>query len=246
MTDLRITVLGSGTIAAPHRRNPSGYLLYDVEQKSYALLDCGPGILKQICSMGIEPIQIGTVFLSHYHIDHCSDLLALLLNRYLHDSDSNMTLTVAGPNDIREWFAAQAVWQGSWMNEKGPSVLPVEEIGVWKGWKIESCLTGHTYNSLAFMFSKKGKRFFYSGDSGYNSEITKLAQGADLAICECAVPDDKPREGHMTPADLLRLAEQAQPKKLLATHIYPHNDPPEFAHTNTAISIAHDMQLLEI
>ncbi len=246
MSDMQIIVLGSGTIKAPAERNCAGYLLRDLQSGACALLDCGPGILKRLYDCDIDPSAIDAVFLSHYHVDHCSDLLPLLLNRYVHDNNGNRALTISGPRDIREWFAAQATWQGSWMNEKGPRVQSVEMVKEWRGWKIEACLTGHTENSLAFAFSKNKKRFFYSGDSGYNEAIVRLARGADLAICECAVPDSSPREGHMTPSDLQRFVEQAKPARTLATHIYPENDPPALKKHNRTIETAYDLQSVEI
>ena len=76
-----------------------------------------------------------------------------------------------------------------------------------------------------------------SGDTAPSAELTTLARGADVLIHECVIPDpemtqggkfnamgeDKGRpEGHTSPAQLGRIAEQAGVKKLVATHLPPY------------------------
>ena len=92
---MRITILGSGTMASDDKRNPSGYLLRNHQE--IALLDCGPGIIKQLKLACIDPVRVNQVFLSHFHLDHCADVFPLLLNRFLLDARSNDSLTIYGP-----------------------------------------------------------------------------------------------------------------------------------------------------
>jgi len=51
-----------------------------------------------------------------------------------------------------------------------------------------------------------------------------LARGADLLICESALPDDLKVEGHLTPSRAGKIAAKADVRKLVLTHFYPECD----------------------
>ena len=77
---MKINILGSGTMLSDSKRNPSGYLIK--HNKHFAVLDFGPGILRQLKSLPVNLLSIQTVFISHFHLDHCADLFPFLMNRY--------------------------------------------------------------------------------------------------------------------------------------------------------------------
>jgi ribonuclease BN (tRNA processing enzyme) len=64
----------------------------------------------------------------------------------------------------------------------------------------------------------------YSGDSDECLPLVELAREADLAVIECALPTEKKLRGHLTPDAVGRIAAQAQPCRLLLTHMYPACD----------------------
>jgi ribonuclease BN (tRNA processing enzyme) len=61
----------------------------------------------------------------------------------------------------------------------------------------------------------------YSGDTDFCENAVILARGADLFICESALPDGMKVEGHLTPSLAGKIATEAGVKKLLLTHFYP-------------------------
>ena len=65
----------------------------------------------------------------------------------------------------------------------------------------------------------------YSGDTGEVPEQVELARDADLYLVECASNDSDPAPHHLHPQAVARLAEAAQPRRLLLTHFYPGVDP---------------------
>jgi len=75
--------------------------------------------------------------------------------------------------------------------------------------------------SLAYRIDSPYGSVAISGDTGPTQNMIELAKGADLLIHECVYPDDTQRTGHTHPTELGKLAQEAQVKKLVATHLGP-------------------------
>ncbi len=219
---MKIKILGSGTIISGKKRNPAGYLLE--YKSSFALIDMGPGTIRQLITLEIDMLKINAVFISHFHFDHCSDLLPFLLRRYLLKKRFNEDFRVFGPVGLKEWFSGQSALQGSWLTEHLIELIEFREREIlWKNLKIRAILNGHTENSLSYRF-EGDKSLFYSADTGFNQDLIPFAKDADHAIMECSVPDGQEADGHLTPSTVGFIAEKANIKKLIISHIYPKND----------------------
>ena len=224
---MQLTILGSGTLNSAHNRNPAGYLI-NADQK-LALLDCGPGILKQLCSINISVMDIENIFLSHFHLDHCADVFPLLLKRYLLDKKANRALKIVGPQGLKHWYNTLAGLQGSWLHESPPQLHELDNSPVtWTNLQFDSIQTRHSESSVAYRISAE-KSFFYSGDTGYFEPLIDFAKNVDYGLIECSMPDTQPCEGHLTRSECARLAQKAEIKVLIATHIYAQNDTADFA-----------------
>lgn len=221
---MHFTVLGSGTIRSDYRRNPSGYLLSLAGD--LALMDCGPGILGQLKRQRINPLAINTIFISHFHLDHCSDVFPLMMNRALMDDTANAQLTIYGPEGLKAWYNHIAATQGSWLEKAKPTITVIDDSAIdWNGITVECRPNYHTSNSISYLFSGEAK-LFYSSDMEYQESLIGFARDSDWAIMECALPDNLKRSGHMTPSSVGRFAREAKIKNLLLTHLYPENDRP--------------------
>ncbi len=246
---MELTVLGSGTMTSPPRRNPAGYLIEAEGQ--FLIMDMGPGIIRQLKWIGVDLLKLNRILISHFHLDHCADLFPLLMNRFLLRGDSNNELTIFGPQGLRNWFEDQARWQGAWLHEALPQLAEWEGVDFeFEGWRVTGRLNLHTGNSLSFRIEKE-KTLFYSGDTGYRENLIQFATGADLAVVECSLPDHLKQEGHLTPTETARFAREAGVKRLLVTHIYPQNDTPDLkekirAHFNGEVVIARDFLRIKI
>jgi ribonuclease BN (tRNA processing enzyme) len=79
------------------------------------------------------------------------------------------------------------------------------------------------YDLLAFGFraSANGTVLAYSGDSGPSDALPKLADGADLFVCEATLLAPNPEggtRGHLAAAEAVEAFEEAGAKRLLLTH----------------------------
>jgi len=219
-----ITILGSGTLLSGPHRNPSGYLL--CRNSDTALLDCGPGILRQLKVLNINLLSVRTILLSHYHLDHCSDVLPLLMNRYLLQREANTNLSIIGPPGLKNWFAAMASSQGAWLLNALPKLIETgPDMMNWADIPFQACPTEHTESSVGYKFSGS-ESFFYSGDTDFNADLVSFASGVHTAILECSHPDNHPQAGHLTPSSAARFAARAGFSRLILSHFYPENDPP--------------------
>jgi len=61
----------------------------------------------------------------------------------------------------------------------------------------------------------------YSGDTDYVGSFAEFASGVDLLIIECSLTNNLKKPGHLTPSEVISIANLSKPKKLVLTHIYP-------------------------
>ena len=215
---MKFFVLGCGTIVAENSgANCSGYLI-----DNQLLFDCGPGIWRAIHYYRKDLVKINYIFLSHFHLDHTSDLGPFLLNRYLLNGTAGKNLTIIGPPGLESWFKKMKALIGDWVDDLS---LDLKEISA-NPMKIAVDMittrpTGHTENSICFRVEKRGKTFFYSGDTDYNQNLISLAKSCHLAILEASNSADTKIDGHLTPQLAVKLASRAGVKKLVLTHMYP-------------------------
>ncbi|HES60195.1 MAG TPA: MBL fold metallo-hydrolase, partial [Caldithrix sp.] len=191
-----------------------------------AILDLGPGILHQLAVLNIDYLKPDTIFLTHFHLDHCSDVFPFLMSRYLLDNASNGRLKIYGPVGLNYWYSMNASLQGKWLSECQPEIVEIKDQQIyWIDYQVKTFPTEHTKESIAYRF--EGERsVFFSGDTGFNEKLIQFAEGVDLGILECSHPDEKPVAGHLTPKEVGRFAREAKFKSLAVCHVYPENDRP--------------------
>lgn len=91
---LSVTVLGSGGPVANARRASSGYLV-SIDGKARILVDAGGGTFERIGRSGHDLSCLEQILLTHMHIDHTSDLAAVIMHVYM--CDRKKPIAVSGP-----------------------------------------------------------------------------------------------------------------------------------------------------
>jgi len=236
---MKITILGAGSIIPNpghyHKRSYSAILVEIGKEK--LLFDIGPGTLTKMQSLGISTqLYPDYLFISHYHIDHCLDYIALVKSRHFNPKtclvEKGKKISVFGPTGLKKWnkqlFKNISMWNymSSALNYKDVTKLSEISNGVVitkKGWKVTCCPIEH-YGGVAFRLDSNGKSFVYTGDMGYDERISRLGKNADLVAIECSFPDEKKLVGkHLEPIMIGKLAKIGNFKKLVLTHMYPIN-----------------------
>lgn len=215
---MNLLILGSGTILQEHIiKSCSGYFL-----DRQFLFDCGPGIWKSLLENKVHIEKINYIFLTHFHVDHTSDLAAVLLNRYLQLEKAQGVLTIGGPVGLRQWIDRLAALHGEWIKTLSIEVVELADDTLQiQDYLISSQNTFHTASSICYRIVKNDTCFFYSGDMDYQSSLIPMARSADLAVIEASNKEENHITGHLTPQSAIRFASEADIKKVLLTHMYP-------------------------
>jgi ribonuclease BN (tRNA processing enzyme) len=164
------------------------------------------------------------VFVSHLHPDHVLDLITLL-----QASNSTPEWTREQPLEIIGCRGLGAFFEHicELFDGAAPEAFPVTVTELaegrvqFDGWSLQTALTKHTPNSIAFRIEAEGQCVVYSGDAVECPALTDLALDADLFICECSFPRGWKTCDHVTADGAGRMAQAAKARRLVLSHLYP-------------------------
>ncbi|MCW7754597.1 MBL fold metallo-hydrolase [Desulfobotulus sp. H1] len=222
---MRIILLGSGT-CVPRLDRACSALLVEVSGLKI-LVDCGLGTMHRLLAAGTEPSDVDLLFLTHFHPDHTGELVSLLFSgKYAGARGRSKKLVLAGGKGLGEFCRGLGRVYGEWVD--GGGLLEVKEIPMvtqflWSVGEVQLGCTpvNHRPESLAISVGHHGRRLVVSGDTDICPPLAAFSSGADLLVCEAAMPDSMKVDGHLTPALAGALAQEAGVAKLVLTHLYP-------------------------
>jgi ribonuclease BN (tRNA processing enzyme) len=225
-----LTILGSGTGVPSAERSACSFV---IETGGRCLLfDLGPGTVRRLVEAGFALSGISSVFISHFHPDHVSELAAFLFaTKYPAAYRRRTPFQVIGAKGIRNHYRGLVNVFGEWI-ELEPGLMDLVELGnteadQFKGesFTVDSLPMAHIASSIGFrVTAPDGTALAYTGDTDECENAVALAREADLFICESALPDGMKADGHLTPSLAGRIATRARVKRLLLTHFYPECD----------------------
>jgi ribonuclease BN (tRNA processing enzyme) len=214
---MKLTIIGSWGGYPKKNEASSGYLL---EHNGYRLLvDCGSGVLSKLQNF-IEPEDLDAVILSHFHPDHIADIGVLQHARLIQG--------FLGKN-----FGCLPIY-GHHFDQVEFEKLTYKNITKGIAYNSNQCLklgpftisflrTNHPVECFAMRFEVEGKVLVYTADTSFKEELIEFSTEADVLLCECNFYQGQNGQGagHMTSIDAGILAQQANVKKLILTHL-PH------------------------
>ena len=188
------------------------------------VIDFGASSLVALNKMGIEHNSIDTVVLTHIHGDHCGGIPFMLMDAML-GAKRQTPLTIAGPRETEKKLGAvnEALMPG--MNVMTPKfdlnyvevdVMTPTQVG---GLTITAYPANHTgeTNPTSVRVEVAGKVISYTGDSAWTKHMHKVAEDADLFICECYFYE-KPIRFHMNYPDIREHRAELKSKRIILTH----------------------------
>lgn len=217
-------MLGSGTCVPSVERNAPGYYL-EIAGKQI-LVDCGSGTVRQLERAGKSFKDIGCVFISHTHPDHVSDLLPFL-HALLSTPGYNRTknLLIVGPEGMKYYYDHCISPLIREPENFQIEIREIEETIDLGDFQVDRVKTIHSFNSIAYRFVSAGKSIVLTGDCDVDDGIVTLSRGADLLVIDCSFPDAMKVPGHLTPGECGMIAQKANVKKVILSHIYPTEYP---------------------
>jgi ribonuclease Z len=244
--DIRVTLLGTGTPSPVIDRFGPCTL---VEAGGETLLfDAGRGALIRLFQLQPPVRQVRTLFLTHLHSDHLVGLPDLWLTGWLNGRPET-PFRVWGPRGTKDMMAHldqafQFDIRIRLYDDRTPPegvVVLAEDIAEGVVYennnvKVTAFEVDHTPVQPAFGYrvDYAGRSVVISGDTRFNENLIRYAQGTDVLLHEVAVPDLMRAPGnpeimnrviahHTTPAQAGEVFSKVQPRLAVFTHILPTN-----------------------
>lgn len=217
VTPMRLTILGmNGPFPAPGGAT-SGYLL--TEGSSALALDLGSGTLSRLTAL-IAPESLTALLLTHWHYDHCADVLPLI---YRLEACARQPLHLYAPVDENA-LVRRAVRACSKIVLH--DVHPGDSLQL-EGFRVDAYIARHPVPALMYRIGAEGKTFCYTGDTNTLGGLADFARGADFLLADGLFPDEAWAEGkpHLSARHAAQLAQDAGAARFVITHLNPAIDP---------------------
>ncbi len=212
---MQLTILGNnGPFPAPGGAT-SGYLLTCGE--TALMLDIGTGTLSNLTAH-MPPSGLTALVLSHWHYDHCSDILPLIY-RLAGQSPLQVYAPADDASPIRAIVAEASCFVLHDLH--AGDTVHFGDVG------LTAFEARHPVPALMYRITGEGKTFCYTGDTNTVPHLADFARGADLLLADGLFPQAQWAEGkpHLAAVQAAELANEAQVKKLVITHLNPDIDP---------------------
>ena len=222
---IELIILGSGTRVLLDERSMAGYAL--LCGNFFLLLDCGNGVIRRGLQAKLPLLQIDAILITHLHMDHIADLPSLLWA--LHGEGhcrAKRPLSIYGPSGLKDFYSGLINLYGTWIEEIEPEVRVIEvevqdfPVGPWE---IKTLPMQHGLPANGYRLEQGNKIITYTGDTGPCDQVIKLAKDASVCIIECSFPDGMETTTHLTASEVGKLAEKANCRKIILSHLYPES-----------------------
>jgi ribonuclease BN (tRNA processing enzyme) len=215
------------------------------------VIDCGMGVSRQLATAGVPLESVKYIFISHHHSDHNLEYGNLVYNAWanglstpvhsfgpkgleamtqtyweLNKFDVETRIEDEGRPDPRKLLIAKDI------TEDGV-VLQTPDV------KVTAFRTPHPpiTDNFAYKFETPDGTIVFSSDTNYNPKLAEFAKGADVLVHEAiylpwvdrlvtlvkngATLKKHLLESHTSAEDVGRIAEAAQVKVLVMSHLVP-------------------------
>jgi ribonuclease BN (tRNA processing enzyme) len=220
-------ILGSGTLELDPTRGPACHLLRGDSVRP-VLVDTGPGCIDRLARVGLDPLTLAATVHSHLHLDHLSDLFPLLFHRCMAAGRLEELVLSGAPGheqrmiQIAKLLYPKLLQTGLGFHEIRPNGRPHPLPGTPH--RIRAFPASHSEEARILRIEGDHPvpwSVAYSGDSGPCPGLSEAASGADWLVIECSTPDDDRREGHLGPADVAAVVDEARPRGTALVHMTP-------------------------
>ena len=234
---MKVTIIGSGAAIVSKERRGSSFLV-DIEEQRL-LFDCGWGCALGLVERGVPLESIDHIFISHPHVDHLGNLLTILQSifvngMYFPEHRRSKPLHLHGYPGFKHDYEILRTMMFPERNEPYAIVLHeyLNDLVVhFDHFSLQAFPAKHSqhFSALHYSIEAQGKKLFYSGDTGNHPQLVDFATSADIAVFECSVSpvtfeEKGPNPNHLSPYEVGLIAEQANIKQLVITHLYPFYD----------------------
>jgi ribonuclease BN (tRNA processing enzyme) len=250
----RLILLGTGGGPTPKANRSAAANAIVVDGVIY-IVDCGPGVARQMVLAELRLAALRRVFITHHHSDHDADYGNLLLLAW--ESDLASRVDTYGPPPLarmtRQFMQMDDYDIRTRIADEGrpplePLIFPHEISGdglVMRDGKVTvtAALVDHppVTPALAYRFDCPDRSIVFSGDTRPSENLVRLAKGADVLVHEVmylpaldrvigAEPNARILRAHLLAShtsteEVGRIATEAGVKTLVLSHFVPGGEP---------------------
>lgn len=214
-THMKLTILGMNGPFPAAGGACSGYFVQ--HEDTCVQLDMGTGTLAALTRL-TAPEKLTALVFSHWHFDHCSDVLPLLYRL-----SPTGPLAVYGPED--ELSPVRAILAS--MPQVRLHTLHAGDTVQLGDISLTAFTARHPVPALMYRLTAGGRTLAYTGDTNTTDDLPALADHADLLLAdglftEATWDAAKP---HLSAAHVAKLAAEASAARVIITHLSPAIDP---------------------
>ncbi|UUX33710.1 MBL fold metallo-hydrolase [Fundicoccus culcitae] len=196
----------------------TSFVVTDTAGEYHLLMDAGSGSALNI-EKYIDVSELDAIWLSHDHPDHAADIgIYQHLLKLKKPAPKKIPVPIyVHPNSVyADWLVED--------KESKPVVYQPDthlDLGPFRARFIR---TTHPVECYAIRLTERetGKAFVFTADSGWQDSMVEFAHDADLLIADTNFSNELGRNAiHMTAEEVATLANKANAKKLVASHIPP-------------------------
>ncbi len=182
--------LGSGDAFSAGGRFYSSLLI--VHENEKILVDVGPTTTTALRKLNVSFNEISYIFITHSHGDHVAGLPFLFLE-FQYRVPLKPPITIVGAPGIEGKLEnlTETMYESLSKSDRRfqTKYLTLENRLIFDSFSVEGFPMSHEPLSLGYRFHFGNKILAITGDTEWNMNIPKLAEGADLLIIECSFFD---------------------------------------------------------
>lgn len=223
-----VTILGSSAALPTASRNHSAHVLNVHEQ--FYLVDCGEGTQQQLMRVGVSPMKIACIFITHLHGDHVFGLFPLLSTMGM--LGRRKPLRVFAPRPFDEILEMHRLY----FDMKLPfevlyTAVDTRESEVVYENKVLEVVTvplRHGVPTVGYFFREKAnnhhqpRSYAYISDTNFSAKAAGIVNGVDLLYHEATFADQEralaKKTGHSTTLQAAKFAQMCGAKRLIIGH----------------------------
>ena len=245
VSGFRVMTVGTGNPNLDVNRGGASTLVQYKDK--YFLVDCGANACLTLMNNGLHPSKIDNMLFTHQHNDHNNDFWTFFVGGWGSPTvRRQLDLIGPGVEDLYtrtvDFYRIDLEYRSNGVGFSADGVLTNVDIKdlteenyefELDGVKITAIPVPHTIDTYAYKFEADGQSIVVTGDMTYTEDLAPLAKDCDILVIDAMLVGEmtdlpeQARNGmrksllksHISSEEIGEIAAEAQPKKLVLTHL---------------------------
>jgi len=216
--------LGTGAVVSDPNRTTT--MLAVQNERSTLLVDCGGDVAPRLQAVGLDPVSIDALIVTHEHADHVAGFPLLMERLWLMGRRTPLPVYGIAPAIAQARRVHDAFDTSDWVDYPGFTLheidlAPRAAVLDDGGWRVTASPGTHAVPVVGLRLDDEASHhaLAYSSDTAPSEAIRDLAHGAQLLIHEASGTGPV----HTSAEQAAHLANDANVGRLLLVHVPPHD-----------------------